>query len=152
MLDGEHVVALNAPPDDEVGYPLATVALLYAHHRTHVLYEPPIPTGVRVPRAEVTAIEPLNVSTMPPGLEQMLTVEKLTDLVAFASRSPIPSRQTQPPTPVVCRPGVFSRPGSRPSRLVAQHAKRMSNLSQNQHMACLLLTHRPYRPDVTGVN
>lgn len=33
MLDGDHVVAANPPPADEVGYLHATIALLVAHHR-----------------------------------------------------------------------------------------------------------------------
>ena len=35
MLDGDHLVALNPPPDDEAAYLHATVALLYVHHRSH---------------------------------------------------------------------------------------------------------------------
>lgn len=35
MLDGDHFVAANPPPNDEVGYLHATIALLVAHHRRH---------------------------------------------------------------------------------------------------------------------
>lgn len=35
MLEGDHVIALNPPPDAEISYLNATVPLLYAHHRTH---------------------------------------------------------------------------------------------------------------------
>ena len=33
MLDGDHLIALNPPPDDEVEYLHSTLALLMAHHR-----------------------------------------------------------------------------------------------------------------------
>ncbi len=33
MLDGDHVAALNPPPDDEVAYLHDTLALLLAHHQ-----------------------------------------------------------------------------------------------------------------------
>src|SRR5699024_4121103 len=33
MLDGDHLIALNPPPDDDVAYLHATVALLVAHHK-----------------------------------------------------------------------------------------------------------------------
>ena len=35
MLDGDHVVAANPPPADEVAYLHETLALLFAHHRLH---------------------------------------------------------------------------------------------------------------------
>jgi hypothetical protein len=35
MLDGDHVVAANPPPADEVAYLHETLALLVAHHRRH---------------------------------------------------------------------------------------------------------------------
>lgn len=35
MLDGDHVVAANPPPADEVAYLHETLALLFAHHRRH---------------------------------------------------------------------------------------------------------------------
>ena len=57
-------------------------------------------SAIRVPRADIVAMEPLNISMMPPGLEQMLTPEELTDLVAFLESLPDPverpSRRTQP--------------------------------------------------------
>lgn len=33
MLDGDQLIALNPPPDDEVAYLHATIALLVAHHK-----------------------------------------------------------------------------------------------------------------------
>lgn len=33
MLDGDHLVAANPPPGDEVGFLHSTIALLVAHHR-----------------------------------------------------------------------------------------------------------------------
>ena len=33
MLDGDHLVAANPPPADEIGYLHSTIALLVAHHR-----------------------------------------------------------------------------------------------------------------------
>lgn len=33
MLDGDHLVATNPPPDDELDYLHATIALLVAHHQ-----------------------------------------------------------------------------------------------------------------------
>ena len=57
-------------------------------------------TAVRVPRGEIRGIEPLAVSMMPPGLEQMLSGSELADLVAFLESLPDPidrpSRQRQP--------------------------------------------------------
>ncbi len=57
-------------------------------------------SAIRVPRADIVATEPLNISMMPPGLEQMLTPDELTDLVAFLESLPDPierpSRRTQP--------------------------------------------------------
>lgn len=47
-------------------------------------------SAIRVPRSEVVAIEPLTVSMMPPGLEQMLTATELADLVAFLESLPDP--------------------------------------------------------------
>lgn len=47
-------------------------------------------TAIRVPRSEVVAIEPLTVSMMPPGLEQMLSATELADLVAFLESLPDP--------------------------------------------------------------
>jgi putative heme-binding domain-containing protein len=45
-------------------------------------------THVRLRRAEVSAMEPLNVSTMPPGLEHLLETQELSDLVAFLQSLP----------------------------------------------------------------
>lgn len=33
MLDGDHLVAANPPPTDEIDYLHSTIALLVAHHR-----------------------------------------------------------------------------------------------------------------------
>lgn len=56
--------------------------------------------AIRVPRAEIVALEPANVSMMPPGLERMLTPEELGDLVAFLESLPDPierpSQRTRP--------------------------------------------------------
>ena len=54
--------------------------------------------AIRVPRVDVEAIEPLSVSMMPPGLEQLLTDAELADLVAFLESlpDPIEGRQRQP--------------------------------------------------------
>jgi adenylate kinase family enzyme len=35
MLDGDHLIAANPPPEDEVEYLHATIALLVAHHRSY---------------------------------------------------------------------------------------------------------------------
>jgi putative membrane-bound dehydrogenase-like protein len=45
---------------------------------------------IRVPRSDVVGIEPLGVSMMPPGLEQMLSASELADLVAFLESLPDP--------------------------------------------------------------
>lgn len=43
---------------------------------------------IRVPRAEIVAIDPVNVSPMPPGLERQLTSAELAHLVAFLEALP----------------------------------------------------------------
>lgn len=54
-------------------------------------------SSIRLPRSEVTAIEPLSVSMMPPGLDQMLSPTELADLVAFLESLPDPiDRPTRP--------------------------------------------------------
>lgn len=47
-------------------------------------------SAIRVPRGEVIAVEPLSVSMMPPGLDQMLSPTELADLVAFLESLPDP--------------------------------------------------------------
>lgn len=47
-------------------------------------------SAIRVPRSEVVAIEPLTISMMPPGLEQILSPAELADLVAFLESLPDP--------------------------------------------------------------
>ncbi len=49
--------------------------------------------GVRVPRADITSIEPHSVSMMPPGLEQQLNKEELADLMAYLEALPDPMRR-----------------------------------------------------------
>jgi len=49
--------------------------------------------GVRVPRADITSIEPHNVSMMPPGLDQQLSKEELSDLMAFLEALPDPMKR-----------------------------------------------------------
>lgn len=43
---------------------------------------------VRVQRSEITGIEPVSVSMMPPGLDKQLTSEELSDLMAYLSSLP----------------------------------------------------------------
>jgi putative heme-binding domain-containing protein len=43
---------------------------------------------VRLSRSEITAIEPQNVSLMPPGLEKQLTTQEMSDLMAYLSTLP----------------------------------------------------------------
>ncbi|MBL7737168.1 MAG: HEAT repeat domain-containing protein [Chitinophagaceae bacterium] len=43
---------------------------------------------VRVQRADITAIEPQNISMMPPGLNKLLTPEELSDLIAYLTSLP----------------------------------------------------------------
>ncbi len=54
-----------------------------------VVHEAP-GSSVRLPRSEVTAIEPIGVSMMPPGLDRMLAPDELADLVAFLESLPDP--------------------------------------------------------------
>ncbi len=42
----------------------------------------------RIPRADITAIEPQNVSMMPPGLDRLLSPEELSDLIAYLTSLP----------------------------------------------------------------
>ena len=44
--------------------------------------------SMRVSRAEITAIEPQNVSLMPPGLDKQLTAEEMADLMAYLTSLP----------------------------------------------------------------
>ena len=46
--------------------------------------------SARVQRGDILGIEPVAVSMMPPGLEQMLTRSELADLVAFLESLPDP--------------------------------------------------------------
>jgi putative membrane-bound dehydrogenase-like protein len=43
---------------------------------------------VRIPRSEITGIEPLNISLMPPGLDKMLSAQELSDLMAYLNTLP----------------------------------------------------------------
>ena len=43
---------------------------------------------VRIPRSEITGIEPLNISLMPPGLDKMLSTQELSDLMAYLNTLP----------------------------------------------------------------
>ena len=43
---------------------------------------------VRVQRSEITGIEPLGISMMPPGLDKQLTSEELSDLMAYLNSLP----------------------------------------------------------------
>ena len=43
---------------------------------------------VRIAQEEITAIEPQNISLMPPGLDKQLTVEEMADLMAYLTSLP----------------------------------------------------------------
>jgi putative membrane-bound dehydrogenase-like protein len=43
---------------------------------------------VRIPRSEITGIEPLSISLMPPGLDKMLSPVELSDLMAYLNTLP----------------------------------------------------------------
>jgi putative heme-binding domain-containing protein len=43
---------------------------------------------MRVQRAEITGIEPMSLSMMPPGLDKQLTTEELSDLMAYLNSLP----------------------------------------------------------------
>jgi putative heme-binding domain-containing protein len=43
---------------------------------------------VRIPRSEITSIEPLSISMMPPGLDKMLSAQELSDLMAYLNTLP----------------------------------------------------------------
>jgi putative heme-binding domain-containing protein len=43
---------------------------------------------VRVQRSEITGIEPMSLSMMPPGLDKQLTTEELSDLMAYLNSLP----------------------------------------------------------------
>ncbi len=43
---------------------------------------------VRIPRSEITGIEPLSISMMPPGLDKQLSPEELSDLMAYLNTLP----------------------------------------------------------------
>lgn len=47
----------------------------------------PVP-ALRIPRSEITAIEPQTVSMMPPGLDQQLAKQEMADLTAFLKALP----------------------------------------------------------------
>src|SRR5690606_20847492 len=44
--------------------------------------------GIRVPRSEITAIEPHNISMKPPGLDQQLSNEELSELKTILGTLP----------------------------------------------------------------
>ncbi|HLU88936.1 MAG TPA: HEAT repeat domain-containing protein, partial [Cyclobacteriaceae bacterium] len=44
--------------------------------------------GIRIPRTDIVEIEPHGVSMMPPGLDQQLSEEEMSDLVAFLEALP----------------------------------------------------------------
>jgi putative membrane-bound dehydrogenase-like protein len=44
--------------------------------------------GLRIPRSEITAIEPQTLSMMPPGLDQQLTASEMASLTAFLEALP----------------------------------------------------------------
>jgi len=48
----------------------------------------PGPAGLRVPRAEIISIEAHDVSMMPPGLDQLLNIQEMADLVSFMESLP----------------------------------------------------------------
>ncbi len=43
---------------------------------------------VRIPRSEITGIEPLDISLMPPGLDKILSPQELSDLMAYLNTLP----------------------------------------------------------------
>jgi len=43
---------------------------------------------VRVQRSEITGIEPMSLSMMPPGLDKQLTSAELSDLMAYLTSLP----------------------------------------------------------------
>jgi len=43
---------------------------------------------VRVPRSEITSIEPESVSMMPPGLLKQLSIQEISDLVSYLESLP----------------------------------------------------------------
>ncbi|MES3018390.1 MAG: PVC-type heme-binding CxxCH protein [Bacteroidota bacterium] len=43
---------------------------------------------IRIQRSDITGIEPLNVSMMPPGLDKQLTTQELSDLMAYLNSLP----------------------------------------------------------------
>lgn len=46
--------------------------------------------SLRIPRRRITAMEPVEFSMMPPGLEQLLTADELADLMAYLQALPDP--------------------------------------------------------------
>ncbi len=44
--------------------------------------------GIRIPRSEIVSIEPQNMSMMPPGLDEILTIEEMSDLIAYMRALP----------------------------------------------------------------
>lgn len=44
--------------------------------------------GIRIPKADITSIEPHHVSMMPPGLDQQLSPQEMADLIAFMEALP----------------------------------------------------------------
>ncbi len=45
-------------------------------------------SSIRVPQTDVVSIEPQHISMMPPGLDKMLTIEELSDLMAYLTSLP----------------------------------------------------------------
>lgn len=64
-----------------------------------VLLETGPDAPLRIPRSQIRSIEPLEFSTMPPGLEQQLTPTELTDLMAFLEALPDPIERQKKPSP-----------------------------------------------------
>jgi len=46
--------------------------------------------SVRMPREAIVAVEPVEFSAMPPGLEQILSAAELADLMAYLEALPDP--------------------------------------------------------------
>jgi putative heme-binding domain-containing protein len=69
-----------------------------------------LPTGkkIDVPKAEIDDIQPSNVSAMPAGLLNPLTLDQVADLFAFLTAAPPSS--VAPPTPIAARPASSPPP------------------------------------------
>jgi putative heme-binding domain-containing protein len=51
---------------------------------------------IRIPRRNIAAVEPVEFSVMPPGLEQLLTPSELSDLMAYLEALPDPFDRKKP--------------------------------------------------------